>query len=91
MANGGARPGSGRKSIAEEEKTKNLCIAAITGKFGSPENGLKFLLESKSDSLIKFVFEHAYGKPTEKIEIPGNIGITINHAVVSIDKALKQD
>jgi len=73
---GGARPGAGRKSIADEQKTKNLCMAAITGKFGSPEDGLKWLLDTQEPSLIKFVFEHAYGKPTDKVENSGGLSIT---------------
>jgi len=73
---GGSRSGSGRKSIAEEGNTKDLCIAAITGIFGSPEDGIKFLLGSKEPSLIKFVFEHAYGKPTDKVENSGGLSIT---------------
>lgn len=68
MSKGGARIGAGRKSIAEEEKTKELCKAAIKGKFGTVEEGLKWLLESGEANLVKFVFEHALGKPTEKVE-----------------------
>ena len=65
--NGGARPGAGRKPIAEEMKTRELARAAITAKHGSIEQGLKSLLDSKEPSLIKFVYEHAVGKPTENI------------------------
>lgn len=69
MSRGGARPNAGRKSIAEEEKTKVKAQAAITGKYGSLEDGLKALLDSEEPSLIKFVYEHALGKPTENIDI----------------------
>lgn len=91
MEHGGVRSGAGRKSRAVEENTKNLCLAAIVLKYKTPEEGLKSLLESGEPSLIKFVFEHAYGKPVEKIEQSGAMGITINHSVVSVDQAKKQD
>ena len=67
MASGGSRAGAGRKSIAEEMKTRELARAAITMKHGSVEKGLKSLLDSEEPSLIKFVYEHAVGKPTENI------------------------
>ena len=69
MARGGVRPNSGRKSIAEEEKTKAKCQAAIAGKYGSLEDGLKALLDSEEPALIKFVYEHAFGKPTENVDM----------------------
>ncbi len=69
MARGGARIGAGRKSVASEEKTKELCKAAIQGKYGSVENGIKKLLESNEPSLIKFVYEHALGKPTDEVNL----------------------
>lgn len=80
---GGARPGAGRKSIAEENKTRELCKAAIVGKYGSVENGLMKLLESGEPSLMKFVYEHAIGKPTENVnlDIPESVkSFTINAA-----------
>lgn len=66
---GGARIGAGRKSIADEEKTRERAKAAILGKYGSLEDGLKALLDSAEPSLIKFVYEHAFGKPTENIDV----------------------
>lgn len=68
MPSGGKRQGAGRKSVAEEEKTRELCKAAIEGKFGSIDAGFKFLLDSGEASLIKFVYEHAFGKPTDQLE-----------------------
>lgn len=72
MPAGGARKGAGRKSIAHEEKTREKAKAAITEKYGSIEAGLTSLLESGEQSLIKFVFEHALGKPQDDIDITTN-------------------
>ena len=72
MAHGGARKGAGRKSVAEEEKTREKAKAAITGLYGSIEEGLKKLLQSDEPSLIKFVWEHAMGKPTDQVDLTSN-------------------
>ena len=69
---GGAILGAGRKSKAEELKVANQAVSAITQKYGSPEAGFKALLDSGEASLIKWVFEHAYGKPQERIDITTN-------------------
>ena len=66
---GGARPGSGRKPKADEEKIRNLAISAIEKKHGTLEDGFLALLETKEPSLMKFVWEHAVGKPREKIDL----------------------
>lgn len=76
MAHGGKRNGAGRKSKADEEKVKNQAIEAIEQKYGSVEKGLVALMESGEASLIKFVFEHAIGKPKEKIEHSGDMAIS---------------
>lgn len=73
MAKGGSRPGAGRPSKADEERVRDLSVKAIIALYGSEEAGFKSLLESKEPVLIKFVFEHAYGKPTEKHELDGSI------------------
>ncbi len=74
---GGPQPGSGRPSKAEEMKTANIARAAIQGKFGTIEEGFKFLLESGEASLIKFVFEHGFGKPQENVNISGELAWSI--------------
>jgi hypothetical protein len=74
MGHGGARQGAGRKSARDEEKARRLCIAAIEKKYGSIEGGLVKLLESDEPSLMKFVFEHAIGKPTDKLDLKGEGG-----------------
>ena len=76
MGWGGPGRGGGRKPLAEEEKTRALCKAAITGKYGSIEDGLIALLSSGEPALIKFVFEHAIGKPLDKVEQSGGLSIT---------------
>jgi hypothetical protein len=69
IKNGGARPGAGRKPKTDEEKVKNQAIAAIESLYGSVEAGLQTLLNSGESSLIKFVFEHAVGKPRDKVDM----------------------
>lgn len=68
-SHGGARPGSGRKPKADEEKVRNLAIAAIEKTHGGLEQGFVKLLQSGEASLIKFVWEHAVGKPREKMDL----------------------
>lgn len=79
---GGARPGAGRKTKAEEDKVRLLAEAAIKRKYGSIEKGFQALLSSGSDMLVKFVFEHAFGKPKEKVELSNKEGegfsVTLN-------------
>jgi hypothetical protein len=71
MALGGAREGAGRKSVAAEMRSRELCVSALTKKFGSMEGAIDFLLKSGEPSLLKFVYEHALGKPKEEIELMG--------------------
>lgn len=72
MPRGGARAGAGRKSIAAEEQTREKAKAAIQAKYETLEKGLESLLNSGEPSLVKFVFEHAFGKPTEDVDITSN-------------------
>lgn len=85
---GGARPGAGRKTVAEEEKSRARAKAAITGKYGSIEKGLKALLDSGETSLIRFVFEHALGKPTENhnVDLGGTIRVTYDGGINDLIK-----
>lgn len=69
MARGGYRAGAGRKTKTDEDRARKLCVAAIEKKYGSVEQGLIALLESDEPSLKRFVFEHALGKPTEKVDM----------------------
>lgn len=75
MSKGGARPGAGRPTKADEAKVKGLAIQSIIKRYGSEEEGFLALLNSGESSLIKFVYEHAYGKPKERVEHSGDVGI----------------
>lgn len=66
---GGRRPGSGRKPKVEELKIVNTAIEAITEQHGGLKEGFVWLLKSGEPSLIKFVYEHAAGKPTDKVDM----------------------
>jgi len=65
MANGGARPGAGRKSKAEElkliEKLGPMEIIAL--------EKLKLGLDKGDFQYIKLYFEYYFGKPTETIDV----------------------
>jgi len=69
MAHGGKREGAGRKAIAEELNTRDIAMQTLVNKFGSKEGALKHLIETEEPSLIKFVYEHAFGKPLEKQQV----------------------
>lgn len=84
MANGhgGARKGAGRKATAEENKTREMARAAIAKKYGTIEDGMIALLETNEPSLVKFVWEHAAGKPTDKVDLTARVEET---RVIDID------
>lgn len=62
----------GRPKKVDEERVTTKALAAIVEKYGSLEAGFKALLESKEPMLIKFAFEHAAGKPREKMDVDVN-------------------
>ena len=66
---GGARINSGRPSKVEELKIVNVAIESISERYGSLKEGFISLLNSGEASLVKFVFEHAAGKPKERVDI----------------------
>lgn len=70
---GGARPGAGRPTVAKELATADLARKSLIDKFGGLNEALIALLEMGEPVLTRFVFEHAFGKPTEKIEHSGEI------------------
>jgi hypothetical protein len=76
------RPGPGRPRKADEERVRDLSIKAIVGHYGSEELGFKYLLESKEPVLVKFVFEHAYGKPRDKMDLDLDGKLTGGPAVI---------
>lgn len=66
---GGKRINAGRKTKAEELKSSAAAISAINSRYGSLELGFVALMESEEPVLIKFVFEHAAGKPQDVVDI----------------------
>lgn len=66
---GGKRQGAGRKSRAEEMMTAELARTALTTKYGTLEKALLEMWDSKEPALMKFVAEHAFGKPTENVNL----------------------
>lgn len=85
MPRGGVRPGQGRKRKAEELKIVNQAVNAITATYGSLEEGFKALLRTGEPSLIKWVFEHAAGKPQDKVDVTSNGESIGGHEVVFRD------
>jgi hypothetical protein len=71
---GVAMPGGGRPKKVDEERVRDLSVKAIIKHYGSEEKAFIALLASKEAVLIKFVFEHAYGKPKDKVELGGPNG-----------------
>lgn len=59
---------SGRKPVHDEIKSRDICLQAIEAQFGSLLEGIQALLASGEPTLIKFVYEHAIGKPKERVE-----------------------
>lgn len=77
MPNGGARIGAGRKSKTQEARIQEMAAKALIGKYGSEQAAFAFLLNSKEPTLIKFVYEHAFGKPKEKVAVENSGQITL--------------
>lgn len=69
MPRGGFRENSGRKPRSEELGITKLAVDAIIEYYGSLELGFVSLLKSQDTALIKFVWEHAAGKPRERVDI----------------------
>ena len=72
--------GAGRKSRAEELGIQSIAIQAITEHYGSLLDGFKALIQTGEPSLVKFVWEHAAGKPREKFDI--EIDADIQHVQI---------
>ena len=69
---GGKRINSGRPTIAKELATADLARNVLIEKYGGLNDALIALLQSGEPALLKFVFEHAFGKSPDKIEHSGN-------------------
>lgn len=77
MAKGGARIGAGRKTKTDEARIGSLARKALVDKYGSEEAAFTALIGSGEPSLIKFVYEHAFGKPREKVDLDNSGAITL--------------
>jgi hypothetical protein len=69
MAHGGARKGAGRKPVHDEQRARDLAISAIVAKHGSEAAGFAALLNTNEPTLVKWVYEHGYGKPKETLDV----------------------
>lgn len=63
---------SRKRKKHDEVEVVNVSLRAIEEKYGTLKDGFIALLESKEPTLIKWVFEHAFGKPKDKIDIDVN-------------------
>ena len=74
---GGAIPGSGRKPVADEQKTNNIFLAAIK-QIKSVNTDDEARIELAKDLLTFergkiFISEHLFGKAKERIESDVNV------------------
>jgi len=76
---GGARPGAGRPPLCEELRTADYAKEALIKKFGSLNEALIAILEKDNPILTKFVLEHAFGKPTDNINLKGEMKSTLEY------------
>lgn len=70
--NGGARPGAGRKPVAEEKKVNEIFLSALKSlKNVDTDNDAKILfakdlLDTQRGQI--FIAEHLFGKPKETVD-----------------------
>lgn len=84
MGRGGARPGAGRPTIAQELATADLARGVLIKRFGSLEAALNAFLEKDNPILDKFVLEHAFGKTPETININGSMNHTMEYDLTKL-------
>ena len=70
---GGKREGAGRPKKRDEDKIIKLAVSAITEKYGGLQEGFKALLSTGEPALVKFVWEHAVGKPKDNVNVSGGV------------------
>jgi len=68
----GKRP-VGRPKKRDEDKIIKLAVSAITEKYGGLQEGFKALLSTGEPALVKFVWEHAVGKPKDNVNVSGGV------------------
>lgn len=87
---GGAIPGNGRKSKADEEKVNTLFANAlktfynVDTEYEAKEKLVHTLLQSQRGQI--FVSEHLFGKPKETVETTHNLNNFDIKELFSIDK-----
>ncbi len=84
---GGPRPGAGRPTKVDEERVRTLAVSAIEKRYGSLDEGFVALLRTEEPVLVKFVWEHAVGKPKDNINLTNIPEIVIKHSVITIAEA----
>jgi hypothetical protein len=79
MPAGGKREGAGRKTVAEEEKSKALMREALKllyRKDGDDENTILFIKDfAETSKGQQFIAEHLLGKPKENLNLTGDVSI----------------
>lgn len=77
---GGARPNSGRKSKAIEQKVSERMKCVLASMYGGDEDeAIKAAWNSGEPTLMKFILSHAYGNPTDNINLSGGLTNTIEY------------
>ena len=77
---GGARIGAGRKPVAVEQKTAERFKQILASLYNGDENGAVIAAwQSGEPSLQKFILEHAFGKPTDNLNLSGGLENTFNY------------
>jgi len=72
---GGVRKGAGRPTVAKELATADLAREVLISKYGSLKKALIALINMGEPALTKFVFEHAFGKSPDKLDISGELSV----------------
>ena len=83
---GGARPGAGRPTIAQELATADLAREVLIKRFGSLQKALNAFLDKDNPILDKFVLEHAFGKPTDNLSLSGGLNNTTTYDLTKVSK-----
>lgn len=88
---GGPRPNSGRKAKAVELKTAAVCKSALNSLYGGDEEAIIAVWNMGEPSLIKFILEHAFGKPTDNLNLSGGLTNTTEYDLSKLSsQALKE-
>lgn len=83
--NGGARPGAGRPKNEDRERTKKAILKAITEKFGSLIEGIKFQLGPHGNERVQYlIWQHVLGNPEveTKVKLSNHKGEELNSPIV---------